>query len=290
MGINIRQLSYLIGAEVTGLDLKQKQSDDTIAQIRQAWIDYLVLCFPNQDLGPQEQINFCSRFGVLDDHRSRPHWNRPDFPEVNIVANKPVVYGGKTLQVLIADKWHTDMSFSVRSATASFLCGKTLPLIGGDTMFANMYAAYDALSDHMKVFLENLEGVHDVSLAPDFHRYTPELQAERKRNHPPVVHRVIRLHPESGKKGIFAGGFLRNFLGFSEKESRPIIDFLNAHATSYEYVYRHKWRANDLVMWDNRCTMHYAVQDYDRTQLRSLQRCTLFAPVSGRFYDPEKDA
>ncbi len=141
MALKIRKLAFALGAEVTGLDLKQRQSDDTIAQIRQAWVDNLVLCFPEQDLGPQEQMAFCSRFGELDDHRSRPHWNRPDFPEVNIVANKPVVIGGKTLQVLIADKWHTDMSFSVRSATASFLLSKTLPPIGGDTMFANMYRA-----------------------------------------------------------------------------------------------------------------------------------------------------
>ena len=289
MALTVRRLAYALGAEVTGVDLRQALSDETIAEIRQAWLDNLVLCFPGQDLGPQEQIAFCSRFGELDDHRSRPHWNRPDFPEVNIVANKPLVFDGKTLQVLIADKWHTDMSFSVRSATASFLGAKTLPSIGGDTMFANMYRAYDALSPSMKALAETLEGVHDVSLAPDFHRYTPELQAERRRNHPPVVHRLVRVHPESGRKGIFAGGFLRHFVGYSEKESRPLIDFFNDHATSYEFVYRHRWRQDDLLMWDNRCTMHYAVQDYDLRELRSLQRCTLFAPVSGRPFDPAVD-
>ena len=286
MALTVNKLAHALGAEVTGVDLKQRLSETTIADIRQAWLDNLVLCFPGQNLEPQEQIDFCSRFGELDDHRSRPHWNRPDFPEINIVANKPVVYGGKTLQTLIADKWHTDMSFSVRSATASFLNAKTLPPIGGDTMFANMYLAYEALTPSMKAFAETLEGVHDVSLAPDFHRYTPELQAERKRNHPPVIHKVVRVHPETGRKGIFAGGFLRHFVGFSEKESRPLINFFNEHATAYEFVYRHHWKPNDLLMWDNRCTMHYAVQDYDTSLLRTLQRCTLFAPVSGRLLEP----
>jgi taurine dioxygenase len=175
------------------------------------------------------------------------------------------------------------MSFSVRPASASWLHTKVLPPIGGDTMFANMYRAYDALSPSMKGMVEGLEGVHDVSLAPDFHRYTPEIQAERRRNHPPVVHPVIRTHPESGRKGIFAGGFLRHFVGFSEAESRPLIDFLNGHATAPEFVYRHRWSMGDVLMWDNRCTQHFAVQDYDRTHLRQLQRCTLFAPKTGRF-------
>jgi taurine dioxygenase len=289
MPLKIRPLAYALGAEITGIDLKQRQSDATIAEIRQAWVDHLLLCFPGQELAPQEQIEFCARFGTLDDHRSRPHWNRPDFPEINIVANKPLVYGGKTLQTLIADKWHTDMSFSVRSASASWLLAQVLPPIGGDTMFANMYMAYEALTPSMQALAETLEGVHDVSLAPDFHRYTPELQAERRRNHPPVVHPLVRVHPESGRKGIFAGGFLRNFVGYSEKESRPMIDFFNSHAIAYEFVYRHRWSVHDLLMWDNRCTMHYAVQDYDRSHLRRLQRCTLVAPVSGRFLDPDQD-
>ena len=289
MALKIRQLAYALGAEVTGLDLRQRLSDNTIAEIRQAWLDHLVLCFPRQDLAPQEQIAFCSRFGELDDHRSRPHWNRPDFPQINIVANKPVVYEGKTLQTLIADKWHTDMSFAVRSASFSWLNAKILPPIGGDTMFANMYRAYEALSPSMKALADTLDGVHDVSLAPDWRRYTPELQAERRRNHPPVVHKLARVHPESGRTGIFAGGFLRHFVGYTEQESRPLIDFFNTHATAYEFVYRHPWKMHDLVMWDNRCTMHFAVQDYDRTQLRSLQRCTLVAPVSGRFYEPEQE-
>jgi taurine dioxygenase len=289
MGLEVRRLAYALGAEITGLDLRRAQSDATIAEIRQAWLEHLVLCFPGQDLSPEEQIAFCSRFGELDDHRSRPHWNRPDLPEINIVANKPLVVGGKKLQTLIADKWHTDMSFSVRSATASFLVAKTIPSIGGDTMFANMYRAYEALSPSMKALADTLEGVHDVSLAPDFHRYTPELQAERRKNHPPVVHRLVRTHPETGRKGIFAGGFLRHFVGYTEKESRPLIDFFNEHATSYEFVYRHRWSRGDLLMWDNRCTMHFAVQDYDPSETRILQRCTLFAPVSGRFFDPERD-
>ncbi|MGE0797233.1 MAG: TauD/TfdA dioxygenase family protein [Lautropia sp.] len=286
MSLQIKKLSYALGAEVRGIDLRETLDDATVAEIRQAWLDHLVLCFPGQSLSPQQQIAFCSRFGTLDDHRNRPLWNRPDFPEVNIVSNKPQTIGGKRLMTLVADKWHTDMSFSNRAATASWLHALQLPAIGGDTMFANMYLAYEALSPSMQALVTQLRGVHDVSGAPDFHRYTPEVQAERKRNYPPVVHPVVRTHPESGRKGLFVGGFLKHFVGYTERESRPIIDFLNDFATGPEFVYRHRWTTGDLIMWDNRWLLHFAVQDYDPAALRVLQRCTLFAPVSGEYYDP----
>lgn len=287
--MEIKPLSYALGASILGVDLRQALSDDTIAEIRQAWVDHLVLCFPGQSLTPPQQIAFCSRFGPLDDHRNRPLWNRPDFPEVNIVSNKPQTIGGKKLMTLIADKWHTDMSFSNRAATASWLHALQLPTMGGDTMFSSMYRAYEALSPNMRKLAEQLQGVHDVSGAPDFQRYTPEVQAERKRNYPPVVHPVVRTHPESGRKHLFVGGFLKHFVGYTERESRPLIDFFNEFASGPEFVYRHQWSPGDVLMWDNRCLLHYAVQDYDPTQLRVLQRCTLFAPVSGEYYDANEE-
>ena len=288
MPLEITKLSHALGAEVRGLNLSEPLDDDTVAVIRRTWVENLVLCFPDQSLSPQQQIAFCSRFGPLDDHRNRPLWNRPDFPEVNIVSNKPQTIGGKKLMTLVADKWHTDMSFANRPATASWLHALQLPTIGGDTMFANMYRAYDALSPNMRKLAEQLQGVHDVSGAPDFQRYTPEVQAERRRNYPPVVHPVVRTHPESGRKGLFVGGFLKHFVCYTERESRPLIDFFNEFSTGPEFVYRHKWKQQDLLMWDNRCTMHFAVQDYDTSELRVLQRCTLFAPVTGHYYDPEE--
>jgi taurine dioxygenase len=287
MPFTVNKLSYALGAEVRGLDLRQRHSDETIAEIRQAWLDNLVLCFRDQDLTPREQMAFCSRFGTLDDHRTRPLWNLPDLPEVLVVANKPLEFGGKKLLPLIADKWHTDNSFSVRSATASWLHARQLPPMGGDTMFANMYQAYDALSPSMKDLAATLQGVHDVSFAPDWHRFAPEVQAERRRLSPPVVHSLVRVHPETGRKVIFAGGFVRHFVGFTELESKPLLDFFNTHATAYEFVYRHKWALGDMLMWDNRCLMHYAVQDYDRTQLRRMQRCSLYAPESGVYFRPD---
>lgn len=286
--MDIKQLSYALGAEIRGVDLSQPMDDEAIAAIRKAWVEHLVLCFPDQALSPEQQIAFCSRFGTLDDHRNRPLWNRPDFPEVNVFSNKPQIINGKKLHTLVADKWHTDMSFSHRSATASWLHALKLPSVGGDTMFANMYRAYEALSPAMQQLAERLQGVHDVSGAPDFPRYTPEVQAERKRNYPPVVHPLVRIHPESGRKGLFAGGFLKHFVGFTERESRPLIDFFNEFSTSLEFTYRHKWRQGDLLMWDNRCLQHIAVQDYDPAEERVMQRCTLFAPASGHYYDPEE--
>ena len=285
--MKVRKLAYSLGAEVTDLDLRKPQSDAVINEIREAWLEHLVLCFPRQDLSPNELVAFTARFGKLDDDRAGSLWNLPDHPKVNIIANKPVEIGAKTIVPVIADKWHTDLSFALRPSSATWLNAKQLPPIGGDTMFASMYAAYDALSPSMQGFIGGLEGMHDVSMSPDWGRYTPEIQARRRGTHPPVVHPVVRTHPESGRKGIFAGGFLRKLIGFTEQESRPIIDLLNTHATDYQFVYRHKWSKDDLLMWDNRCTMHNAVQDYDRTQLRLLNRATLLAEKSGRYYEAE---
>ena len=128
---------------MTGLDLRQALSDDTVAALRKLSVDHIVVCFPGQDLDPEQQMAFCVRFGVLDDHRARSHFNRPDFPAVSLVTNKPVMIGSKRLGVIKADAWHSDMSFSNRPATASFLLGKQIPTIGGDTMFANMALAYE---------------------------------------------------------------------------------------------------------------------------------------------------
>ena len=203
---------------------------------------------------------------------------------MTLVTNKGIRIGAKQLSGVRADEWHSDASFTNRPGVANFLLAKELPEAGGDTMFANMYLAYETLSAAFQRLAESLEGIHDVSLSPDYQRLNPESREKRRDAAPPAAHPLVRVHPETGRKSLYVGGFLRNFVGMSEEESQPIVSFLNSHATRYEFLYRHRWKLGDLVMWDNRCAMHYAVMDYDQGDSRSMQRCMLLPPESGRLY------
>jgi taurine dioxygenase len=154
--------------------------------------------------------------------------------------------------------------------------GKDMPDVGGDTQFVNLYMAYEALSPAFQRMLESLSGVHEWARGP---KVDPGKQL-----YPPVVHPMVRVHPESGRKSLYVADRIRHFVGMTEEESRPIVDFLMHHATRYEFMYRHRWGANDLVIWDNRCTLHYAVQDFDQEQLRRNWRSSLVGPRAGEVY------
>jgi taurine dioxygenase len=279
--LQIRPLAYALGAEVTGVDLRKALDAEVVSEIRKAALDHIVLCFPGQELEPEAHMAFCRNFGALDDNRLSPHLCHPDYSEVMLIFNKPMSVKDKTYSGGQADMWHTDLSFTDRPASLSFLNAKALPSIGGDTMFANMYMAYDALSLRLKEVLEPLEAVHDVNLSTNISREIAEVQAERRRLNPPIVHPVVRIHPETGRKALYLGDRVRNFLGMTREETMPLLQFLNGHATRHEFIYRHRWRSDDLLIWDNRCALHYAVPDFDRSELRKMQRCSLLAPKSG---------
>jgi taurine dioxygenase len=288
--MKVRPLGYALGAEVTGVDLKQPLDDRALQEIRTAWFAHIVLCFPGQDLEPEELSAFAGRLGELDDNRATPHLRHPEHPEIYVMVNKPIVVNERSYAGGIADSWHTDNSYTVRAASGTFLNAKELPAVGGDTMFANMYVGYETLSPAFQRTIDPLEAIHDVSLSSMFKDYDPELQAERMRLNPPVVHPVVRAHPETGRKALYVGHRVRRFVGMTEEESAPIRDFLTAHSTRYEFTYRHRWTVNDLLLWDNRCAMHRAVADYDRRELRRMIRCNLLPPKSGYVYsEPAKE-
>ena len=159
-------------------------------------------------------------------------------------------------------------------------------------MFTNMYAAYGALSPKMQALLEGLDGVHDATLIKGFKRRSPETMAEQRRLNPPIAHPVVRVHPETGRKALYVSERVRQFAGMTEEESRPLLDFLNAHVAQPEFVYRHRWSVGDLVMWDNRCTMHVALADYDvDSETRVMLRTTTLGDRSGYMYgDAESGA
>jgi taurine dioxygenase len=161
------------------------------------------------------------------------------------------------------------------------------PSVGGDTMFANMYLAYETLSAKMQEFLDGLEGIHDASLIEGLDQRGPEVASEFRRLNPPVIHPAVRLHPESGKKALYVNERVRQFVGLSEQESKPLIKFLCEHSVSPRFVYRHYWSVGDLVMWDNRCLVHLAVGDYDPTQIRHMIRTSSMGDYYGRLANPE---
>jgi taurine dioxygenase len=288
--LQVRRLGFALGAEVTGIDLRQSLDDATIAEIRMAWLEHLVLCFPNQTLSRHEFVTFAGRFGPLDDNRFVMKNRDADTPYIRLLTNKPVAgkpWDGYTE----GQSWHSDLSHTERPSPGSFLLAKEVPDIGGDTIFANMYMAYETLSPTFQKMIEPLSAVFDLTLWPNNKNRTDPLVDAVLKKRPPVVQSIVRTHPETGRKALFLDqSKMRCIVGATEEESRPILDFLNRHATTYEFTYRHQWAVNDLMMWDNRCLLHLAGSDYDmQRQPREIWRCGLYGPKEGRLYTADAE-
>jgi taurine dioxygenase len=284
--ITVTPLGFALGAEVTGIDLRQPLDDLARQEILEAWRRHLVLVFPDQDLSPSQHMAFGANFGQLDRNDFQPHYRDAQHPEILLVTNRPT--DGKPSETRNTGRnWHTDLTYTIRPAKAAFLVCKEKPPVGGDTMFANLYLAYETLSPKLRGFLDTLEAIHDVSLIKGIEKRDPEKVADLKRRNPPVIHPVVRTHPETGRKSLLVGQRVRGFVDMAEEESAPLLAFLNDHATSSEFVYRHRWRLNDLVMWDNRCTSHVALPDFDQTRIRHMLRCSLIGEEVGRYLEHE---
>ena len=284
--LQVRRLGYALGAEVRGVDLSRPLDDITVANLQRAWLDHLLLCFPDQHLRKEDLVAFASRFGdELDDNRNTKTRD-PENTNIVLMTNKPVA--GKPWDGYKAGQnWHSDRSYSDRPMTGTFLYAKEIPDVGGDTIFSNQYMAYETLSPAMRGIIERLSSVHDATRAKNFEQQGADVLAARRRDHPPIVHPVVKVHSETRRKALYIGDRVSQFEGMSEDESQPLLDFLNQHSVSYEFTYRHRWHVNDLIMWDNRCLIHIAPSDYDQQrQPRHMWRCSLFGPKSGHFYTP----
>jgi taurine dioxygenase len=288
--LRIRRLGYALGAEITGIDLARPLDDATLAQIRQAWLDHLLLCFPGQNLRQAEFVAFSDRMGDVD-RACNPSTRDLENRDVILVTNKP--RGDKPWDGhKQGQTWHSDQSYTLRPNLGTILLAKELPDVGGETIWANQYLAYETLSPTLRGIVERLSAVHDnsrveaIEQARDFARTGLAIAAgRRKEKSVPVVHPAVKLHPETHRKALYVGGWVSQFEGMTEEESRPLIDFLVAHAVRYEFTYRHRWSVNDVIVWDNRCLMHYAVSDYDLLrQPRHLWRCPLRGPEAGHLY------
>jgi taurine dioxygenase len=280
MALQIRRLSYALGAEVSGVDISKSIDAATFDQIHRAFLDNLILLFRDQPLDQQQFIAFSRRFGELDPHEGIAMDRHPDYPEILLNTNKPKP-GGRTGFGYSATLWHSDRPGGFEPALASALRSIEVPEVGGDTMFANMYLAYETLSDAMKKLISELHTVYwggnrlyDTS--------SPEKLRQSQQANPPIALPICRRHEETGRTALYLGERARQIVGLTEAESRPLIDYLCRHAARPQFVYRHCWRNHDLIIWDNRCINHLAVDDYDKTQTRYLERTTIMGtPTQG---------
>lgn len=280
MSIEVVPLGGALGAEIRGVDLSAPLGDATVQAVRKAWLDNLVIVFREQRLTDADLVSFSRRFGELD---RVPGWEpfSPDgFPEVLTISN--VREGERAIGVLGDGEasWHTDMSYLETPPPASILYSLEIPEQGGDTCFMNMYAALDALPGDLRQIVEGRTLNHDSS-----HDSSGRLRPNHKpfgevSDAPGARHPAIRVHPETGRKALFLGRRLHAWLvGLPVEESERALDRLWAHCDQDRFVYRHRWRIGDVLMWDNRCTMHRrdpfdpgARRVMHRTQLKGRER------------------
>ncbi|PLQ00558.1 TauD/TfdA dioxygenase family protein [Cupriavidus pauculus] len=273
----IRPLDAALGAEVIGLDLDQPLSAEDFRRIHRAHLDHHVVVFRDQRITPAQQIAFSRRFGPLQIHVLH-QFQLADHPEILIVSN--VLKDGKPIGLGDAGHfWHSDLSYKETPSLGSLLHAIELPAEGGDTLFANMHAAYDGLPAALKQKIEGLTAEHTYlaryaelqKRSPWRPNLTPEQIAQVK----PVVHPVVRTHPETGRRALFVSEhFTTKIVGLPDDESRALLDELFAHSVRPEYVYRHPWRAHDLVFWDNRSLLHLAAGTPDHLR-RVMFRTTI---------------
>ena len=269
--MRITPLTPTIGALVENVDLSQCVSADLAEALRQALLAHQVIFFEDQHLTPVQHRDFAAMFGALHTHPLYP--GVPEAPELFILDNHA---GNPTDN----DAWHTDVTFIETPPMGSILYAKSLPASGGDTIWANMRAAYEALSPSFRGYLEGLDAVHDFARGFPQRGIVANAAGEDKHakalaEHPPVLHPVIRTHPETGADGLFVNfGFTERIKGLRRKESDAILGMLFEHVTKPEFQVRWRWSDNAVAFWDNRVTQHYAVNDY-LPHRRIMNRATI---------------
>ncbi len=280
MSLSVSPINGTFVAEVDGVDLSDDHDEATIKGINQALLAHSILVFRDQELTNEEHLRFSQQFGASEIH-TVSQYLLPEFPEIIVLANrgengtKPIANGGAY--------WHSDISYKAKPPMGSILYGIEVPPVGGDTLYCDMYAAYETLFEAMKERLAGVQAEHsyaerfakqrvaDKTIRDDRFDLSDDQIAEV----PPVAQPIVRTHPATGRKALYINaGFTRAVIGVDEADGRALLDELNRHATQNRFIYRHKWRAGDTVFWDNRCTMHRATE-YDLSHDRLMHRTTI---------------
>jgi taurine dioxygenase len=270
--IAVRPIAGALGAEIDGVDIAQPLDDAAIAEIRRAFLEHLVIFFRGQTLTPPQQLAFARRFGEPTEYPQLK--GLPECPLVTPVVkleHERVNFGGI---------WHSDTSYLERPPMASMLYAVEIPPFGGDTLFANQYLAYESLSEGLRNTLVTLRGVNTSTKAEVSRTREDRLRAagvERKAL--AGIHPVARTHPETVRQALYVNtGHTSHFEGWSEAESKPLLEYLFAHQVQPEFTCRFRWEVGSLAFWDNRCAQHNPVNDYHGFR-RIMHRVTLAGDV-----------
>ena len=262
----VRRMAGAIGAEIGGVKLRPDLPDAVIAELRRLWLEHLVLFFRNQELTPRELAAVARRFGEVVHYPFLKGLDEaPEVIQVAKLEHETVNFGGL---------WHTDTAYLAEPPVATMLIAREVPPHGGDTLFASLYAAYDALSDGMKQMLAPLLAVNSSSKAEKTRTHE-----DRGANEAPRVleaeHPVVHTHPETGRKALYVNsGHTLRFVGMTEAESAPLLEYLFAHQVRPEFTCRFRWEPGSTAFWDNRCVLHNPINDYHGFR-RIMHRVTL---------------
>ena len=275
----LRPLTPWLGAEISGVNLAADLGADTFRAIHRAFLQYQVLLFPPQDVPPAQQVRLARCFGEVQIHVMN-QYHADGFPELYRLSNldahgKP---SGKH-----PDKgtlaWHTDGSWQRVTGHATLIYGEVMPRTGGETHFADMYGAYERLSDAWKARIAPLRAVHNLDFSRTRrHGEDPLTEAQRSAK-PPVDHPVVRTHPETGRTCLYLGDHAEYIQGMPYDEGRALIEEVNALAIHADLTYEHRWTPRQLIVWDNRCLLHIATPYDEVNEGRVIRRCTVLGEV-----------
>jgi alpha-ketoglutarate-dependent 2,4-dichlorophenoxyacetate dioxygenase len=282
MAITVQAVTPDFAAEIGDVDLSAPLSPSEAGEIKDAFSKYAVLIFPGQQLSADQHLDFARLFGPLETtiavHRKDTKLRlRKELSDVSNLDPENNVWGKDSRQRMFQlgnRLWHTDSSFKRLPARASLLYARSIPPVGGHTEFADERAAYDALPQEMKQRIDNLVAEHSIFNSRAKLGFT-NFSDEERANMPPVPQVLVRTIPESGRKSLYLASHAGRIFGMPEAEGSALIEQLVAHATQRQFVYTHRWRVHDLVIWDNRCTMHRGADYDDLRWKRDMQRATV---------------
>jgi len=274
MSFTVERLSDVMGAEISGIDLSKPLDDETKAAINDVFLDNLVVCFRDQDFDVETFLDAAHQFGDTHPHIYR-HLRLEGYPDVSIVSSGDKDVHGTGKKFKRAAHFHTDESYKEIPSKATLLYSVVTPETGGETRFVNMYKAYETLPEETRRRIDPLKAVQRfLTSNPDIKLAT--LTEEEKAEVPDVIHPVARTHPETGKRALYVNAARTEYVvDMDPDESKELLQSLYDHSLKPEFQYHHKWRDGDLLMWDNRCTMHAATHNLPDGAQRKLYRTLL---------------
>ena len=276
--IEVRPIANALGAEIHGIDLSRELDDATFTAVRQALHDHLVIFFRDQKITPYQHLAFGRRFGEVETHAyAKGLASHPEIlPVIKEAEDRAANFGGI---------WHSDVAFHKTPPMGQILYALDVPEAGGDTIFVNMYRAYEALSNTMKDLLSDMKAVHtgqrsygasnsQVTLRQENFSKSMDVKVKEDAEEE-MVHPIVRTHPETGRKSLYISAIsVQRFNSMTKEESRPLLRFLKEHAQRPEFTCQFCWKRHSIAFWDNRCTQHYALNDY-HSHRREMHRVTI---------------